>query len=92
MRAALAATLLLFGLTACGSDDNACLELAMKECACCEAALVESCKQAARDANDRNPPPDEGISLCQASLDKFSSCSDLSPQKLKPICDGTAFK
>ena len=84
--------LLLIGLAACGSDDNACLELALTQCACCEAAQVEACKLAARGANDRNPPPDEGISLCQAALDAFGSCSDLSQQQLKPICDGTVFK
>jgi hypothetical protein len=84
--------LFLLGLAACGSDENACLELAMTQCACCEAAEVESCKLAARGANDSNPPPDEGISLCQSALDTFGSCADLSQQQLKPICDGTAFK
>ena len=90
---AIAATIVLLMLAACGgSDDNVCVELAMKECACCDASQIESCKQAARDANDRNPPPEQGIKLCEAALDMFKSCSDLSPQQLQPICDGTAFQ
>jgi hypothetical protein len=79
-------------LTACGSDEDACLELAEFECGCCEASRVEACKQAAREANDRKPPPEEGIRACEATLDKLGSCSELSTRQLKPICDGTAFK
>jgi hypothetical protein len=79
-------------LTACGTDDSACLELAEVECGCCEASRVEACKQAARAANERNPPPEEGNSACEATLEQWGSCADLSQQQLEPICDGTAFK
>jgi len=82
------AILSLLLVVGCGGDSS-CVELGLKECDCCPAAQIDTCKQAIRAANDRDPPTSDGEKICDAALAQFSSCSQLQQSSLTILCSGS---